>query len=493
MVLPISNLFRRNPTAPRTSPLMNSTAAITGSNPRSSYYGGPNYNFRKFWLYFKDNVEIVRTVSIPVTDVIGDRPYWTDLEDNPLSGEELKKAQEFWSSNHGKEEISGFLYDKFTTGNGYIWKGYADKDAAMKKIKEVMKIYQNSGKFQTKESQNSFMIKAMQSPELTTIKKFCAVASSTINIINDEYGIIGYTQNVNGITKTYSPEELIHSKFMYIDGKVYGFTPVEALVAEVMMLQLIKENYLAYLRNGGSPSKIFILPEEIAGSDNHEFLVQTLQRYQMVQNRNGNLVLTGKVDMKELNSIDEKMQGRELAVYVASKFAYGFGIPPSRLPPFLQGVTSGSGDSGGLTDAGYWKMISSYQDDLEDCLNWELFSTLGWKIHLPRPYKQDEVREAQIANMTVDTLTKMNTFLASQKKRIKEDRIPKLLFAPTELTIDDLEEIPDDELMLPQQKTGLMNQNLLDNVSLEKEPDNRKRADTKRNVANEKQNKGLSV
>jgi len=48
-------------------------------------------------------------------------------------------------------------------------------------------------------------------------------------------------------------------------------------------------------------------------------------------------------------------------------------------------------------------------------------------------------------------------------------------------------------MLTPEMRTGLMNQNVLSNNSVNKEPDNRKKAATKRNVANASASKGMSV
>jgi hypothetical protein len=165
---------------------------------------------------------------------------------------------------------------------------------------------------------------------------------------------------------------------------------------------------------------------------------------------------------------------------------FAFGIPVSRVP-FLIGRAATGGDSGGMAEAGYQSMISEKQDEIEDLMNYQLFEELGWHMHLPRHYKQDEVREAQTFSMNADTVSKLQSIYRLQKKKLSVNKINELL----DISDDDLEEMTEDELI--SDMPGLRNQNLLDNMSVNKEPDNRKRADTKRNVANSKVNKGLNV
>jgi hypothetical protein len=245
---------------------------------------------------------------------------------------------------------------------------------------------------------------------------------------------------------------------------------------------------ISYLENGGSPEKMFILPDEIANSTNHQFLVQTLQKYKMIENRHGNLVFTGNVNVEDLSGNPKDLEFKDLALYVMSKIAWAFNIPVTRMP-FLIGSSSTRGDSGGMAESGYWNMISEKQDLVEDLLNLQLFESFGIQIKLNRKYKQDEVREAQTASMSADTVTKYQDIYFKQKKKISVDKLNELLG----FCGDDLEDMSPEESMSPLEKNGLMNQNLLNNREMDKEPDNRKRADTKRNVVNSFDKAGASV
>jgi hypothetical protein len=51
----------------------------------------------------------------------------------------------------------------------------------------------------------------------------------------------------------------------------------------------------------------------------------------------------------------------------------------------------------------------------------------------------------------------------------------------------------DKEMLTPQERTGMMNQNLLNDMQVSKEPDAQKRADTKRQVANNQQSNPSGV
>ena len=453
----------------------------------TSRIGGMNTDYRRFWDWFKKSPELIGMINVLTTDIIGDRPEFVDLDGKPLGRNTRRKAERFWKTNRVKEAIKAILFDLFVTGDGYGWIGKLDEKERHAKAKEIVERFAAS--FKMKEDvKNHLLIKATQDEDMKKPKRFDYIPSSTVMILTTPQEITGYVQNVAGITINFKPKEIIHFRLNTIDGQPQGFSPIQALVTEIVLLGMIKENMLAYFRNGGAPSKFFTLPDEIANSPNHQFLVQTLQRFNSVANRNGNYVFTGNVELNDLTENIKDMEYKELALYLVSTAALALNIPVTRLP-FLVGSASSKGDSGGIAESGYWNMISEKQDLIEDLMNFQMFEEMGWTIRLNRKYKQDEVREAQTANMSTDTVAKKQAIYREHGKTLTGTRIAQLLGDPQ----DEVTELTPDQMMTPEQKTGMMNQNLLDNISINKEPDALKRADTKRNSANQAENKGAGV
>jgi len=469
---------------------------IMNSLPYSGLYGrsilgATNNTYQRFWKWFKSSPELIGTINLLTTDIIGDRPKFTDMEGKPLGRNKRQQAEKFWKGNRVKETIKAILYDMFVTGDGYGWIGKLSQQQRIDIVKEAMgKIYPRLS-IKEKSQFNRLAIKAAQDEDLKTPKKFDYIASSTVSIDATEQEIKKYIQNVRGRSVVFNPPEIIHFRLMTMDGMYNGFSPIEGLAAEIALLRLIDKNMIAYLENGGSPEKMYILPDEIANSTNHQFLVQTLQKYKMIQNRHGNLVFTGNVNVEDLSGNPKDLEFKELALYILSKVAWAFNIPVTRMP-FLIGSSATSGDSGGMAESGYWNMISEKQDMIEDLLNLQLFEPFGIMIELNRKYKQDEVREAQTDSMNADTVTKYQDIYSKQNKKLTVDSINRLL----NFNNEDLEEIPEKELMsqeqstgmmnrnLMEQSTGMMNRNLMADKDIQKEPDNRKRANTKRDVVN---------
>jgi HK97 family phage portal protein len=431
-------------------------------------------SYKEFWRKFKNSPELVATISIPITDMLGDRPEWTKPDGSALGKTELRRATQFWRNQRGKEILRAMLFDAFVTGDGYLWKGKVTKKEITAALKEVLLKYQGEfSSLQIKELES----KIAEDEDIKNKKQLDYVASSTMSILYDEYDIYGYEQNIMDNMSKFSTDEIIHFRYLALDGKVYGFSPVEALAAEIFLLTTVKQNMISFMENGGAPDKVFTLPKELAGSKNHEFLIEQLRKYKRIQNRHGNLVFTGEMKIEDLQGSPKDLEYKDLALYTTSNIAFAFGIPISRIP-FLIGSSATGGDSGGLSESGYWNRISDLQDSLEDLLNSQLFEELGWAIKFNRKYKADEVKEAQINSMNADTLTKIQSILQSQGKQLTMNKIREYLM----LKEEDLEE----STMELQVENNTMGQNQLSNSEVLNEDDKKRKANTKRNVANSK-------
>lgn len=462
----------------QTSPILTSIPTNFNGGVGLSRFGQEDY--KNFWRYFEQNAELVATLSIPITDILGDRPEFTGKFGEKLGKTELKRAQLFWRDNKCKEILRAALFDTFLTGDGYLWKGTPSKKAMLAAMKEVLEA-QGISTLQIKED---FLLKQIDE-DTKKAKAIDYVASSTMRVISTELDILGYEQRANGLTAQFTPDRIIHIRYLTLNGRTQGFTPIQPLMAEIILLGLIKGNMNAVLENGGTPDKVFVLPKEIAKSKNHQYLVETLQKYKKIQNRHGNLVFTGEIDIQDLQGNIKDMEYKELALYVTSNIAFAYGIPVSRIP-YLIGSSATGGDSGGLGEKGYYMNISDWQDSLEDALNSQLFEAYGWNIKFNRGYKQDNLRQAQIDSMNADTLQKIQTLLQSGGMKIKTTKIAEKLG----INEEDLEEYEDEMKQLEMEsmaaENSMMGQNQLPNRQTMPESDNQKRAGTKRNVANSK-------
>jgi hypothetical protein len=236
---------------------------------------------------------------------------------------------------------------------------------------------------------------------------------------------------------------------------------VASLAPELILLWFIKENMLAYMRNQGLPRKVFSLVEEMANSANHQFLIQQLETYGAVQNRHGNLVLAGKIDVLDLEEKLRDMEYEDLALYITSNIAYALQIPVSRIP-YMIGKAQSAGDAGGLAESGYWSMIEADRRKIENLLNTQLFKEFGVTVRFKKATRVENLREVQAWSMKADAVTKVDSVLAKFGKKLSEDKLLELM----ELQPDEIKDASPEDMMM--QQTGLRNQNMLNNQDLAK-------------------------
>ncbi len=350
-------------------------------------------SYKDFIAWVRRSPQLWGFINIIATDILSDDIGFKALGEKTSGRNRILRSKLFWTKNKGREVLEETLYDMLTLGVGYNWVGKLS-DIQVKEIcnNAWKKLNPN---LETKAVED-LTKELIDSKEIDMAKKLRHVAASTVSIQSNKYSIEKYVQVVGANTKYYSPEEIIQMNLLPFDGKVYPFPPMEAILSEIYLLWLITENYKSYFENGGHPDKIFVLPKEIAGSKNHNYLVETLKKYKKVQNKHGNLVFTGDIKVEDLMKFESQMENKDLSLYLVGVLAMFYGIPAGRIP-FLIGKAANNGDAGGLADSGYWRKISVWQSKIEEALNSELFIPyFGTEIKFSRGYKQDEVREVQV-------------------------------------------------------------------------------------------------
>ena len=475
MVLNIAGIFGKTPRKGR--PMLNQLPVnISGTG---AYYTSTVLSRKKlFWDWFKSRPELNSPVMIRVDDTIGEVNF-VSPEGTYLSKRKLKEAEKFWRDNQLYERLKSFQYDRLATGSGFLWIGCADLKS-LKELAESFAMKYSRDEVLFREVATRLFLKAIDE-DLRKPRKVDYIASSTVAIEHDSYDIKSYIQNYNARQEVFGPEEIIHVPLMRLDGKVDGFSPVESLPHEMILLWAIKENMLAYFRNGGVPKKIFTLPEEISQSENHQWLVQELMDKGALENRHGNLVLTGKVEVKDLEDGIKDMEYKELALWITSNIAYALRIPNSRMP-YMIGSAQNKGDAGGLAESGYWSMIESDQKTIEMHLNSQLFERLGFCVKFRKRYKIDDLRETQTMQQRIDAVTKIQSELLKIGKKLNPEKLYRLM----DLSKEDVVEASEDEVLMGQAKTGLLNRSFAKDRDVTAEPNERARDSLRRDEKMEK-------
>jgi hypothetical protein len=425
--------------------------------------------------------QLMGFLNIIATDILSDRFEFEPVEKSSSGRNRVLKAENFWDVNHGMDVAEETIYDLLITGIGYNWIGSLDdkqlKEFCVVAVREVMPGLETK-EFEFKARQMFKKIKENNSDKLA--KKLRHVAASTMTMHTDEFEVLKYIQRVGVHRKEYSPEEIIVFKLMPLDGKVWPFPPMEALLSEIYLLWLINQNYVSFFENGGKPDNVFILPKELAGSQNHKYLIDTLKHYKKIQNKHGNLVFTGDLSIEQLMKVEHQMEHKDLGLYIVSILAMFYGVPVGRIP-FLLGKAASGGDSGGLADSGYWRKISVWQSKLEISYNRQLWKPFfGVKMKFRRGYLQDEVRETQNEMQ--------RTSVAEQRIRLglwSMEEAARYLKIDEEILIEAMKQKKEREA--EEMKSGLLRQKLDNNGNVIPHQDSRLKAKQKQNTQNANQ------
>ena len=433
-------------------PLLNQPTVLMGRrNSKRNFF--QRYDYKRFWRWFRTRPEFYSVINIPITDTVGGKVEYTDTKGNPLGRNKRLFAEKFWKTNNIREVMKAVDFDRYVTGDGYGFKGKLSKKEIKRSLINLKKKsnliskdnYKRLG-FKDSSSLSSYLwMKSVMDEDLTEPKSFSYVASSTMGIETDKHQVLGYRQRASGEEQLYTPEEIIHLVLNRLDGHVEGFSPIQAMAMEMYLIMMVKENMVAFFENGASPSKIYSLPDVKTVEDpNYRSLIDLLRESKKVINSNGSLVYVGNLKVDDLGSSPKDMEYKDLAMWVVSNMAFAFQIPSTRIPFLLSGSGGAvnKGDSGGVSDGGYWRMIETQQDYLEDIYNQQLFSELGFHINFVRGNKQDKIRDTQALVQQIDAASKLQEVWKRQGKKIKNEALSKLLDIPD----DDIEDLTDEDL-----------------------------------------------
>lgn len=474
MVLQASR-FLFGETRKNSRPSLNESAYRMGSG-RSV---GHDFDYKALWAQLQSSAEFIGVVSTLVDDIFAEDPEWFDPETGEPAGRNKRlRVERFYREQGVRETMMAAAYDWVLTGDAYLWKGLAEREQVAAAYKEAAA--RTGRSIETKEF--ALALKQVIDEETSRLRKLDYVAAETVDIVHDGYEVQKYIQRAlagSAAETEFGPESIVHLRWMTVRGRIHGMSPAKALAAELLLLYLVKQNMISFMRNGGAPDRVFVLPEEQAGSANHDYLVDVLSKYKSVDNTHGTLVVSGQLEIEDLTGNPKDMEYKDLALYVTSNLALAYKIPVTRLP-YLIGSAAAKGDNGGISDAGYWSNISNRQTYFENVVNTQLWIPhFGVAMRFPRRYKQDKIRDAQALQMNVDSLAKIQAVLAGQQKRVKIGRALALIG----MSEDDVEEAPEILGTMPDGSSGAR-QSLLPNQQVRMEADAQARAGTKRASAN---------
>ena len=335
------------------------------------------------------------------------------------------KASKFAKDNFLKQQLRAAVIEGVALGDAYLWKEKLDKE----KLKEILKKnYKKYGGIELKEAE--LEIKANDEDYLAenTIQY---VASATMNIELDQSGtkIKSYVQRTSlgfgkstfpsatlrtvtegstlGNTRKWTPEQIIHYKFMDIDGKVHGYTPMQANFPIIKTLGAIKDYHGHYFESAIVPDIIFNFEEDDPNTVHHEKMAQLLQEW-WNNKRRSPAITTGKFDVKEFNKWNKDMEFRMLAIYYTGVIAFSVGMPLEKIRAILGGEIKSTTGGSDISNTDYQRNIFDMQDDWETLLNTQFFNDeFGVNMKFERSAARDEVAEVMRDSQKVSLIDKM--------------------------------------------------------------------------------------
>jgi len=404
-------------------------------------------NYDTLIKYDTTSPEVITPISTIISDILSDG-YYIESYDGGSGRNKKKEANNWLRRNKFKSAIAQpLLWDSMVSGDWYLYTPHVTDDEVNKKIESVLSKIRV---FDKKRAVNKVYSALYMDYSFGTYS-LVPLPASTIKIVHDEHqNILGYRQRVGGMEEDFTPEEVIHEKFLTMNGKVYGFTPMKAILSELSILAQAKDIIGYGLDKGGVPEHIFALEDESPKSPNVKNFLHQLRRFKEIKNRNRSLVVTGKVSTTNLTPKMSELMFKDLIDTFTKICMTVWGVPPAKMGMVGE---KGSGYDSGLATEGYYKKIGNLQDWFYEAINWQLLiPKFGVQMIPNRSYLQDEVREAQVFAQKVDYGLKLwqagiikPEYITEKLLRLDEKYIGD--YKPKSISMSDSKVLKDREVM----------------------------------------------
>lgn len=373
----------------------------------------PSVDFRSLHAYARGSPEVIAVLTAIIDDILSDG--WTLVADGEKSSgrNRIKRAEEFLRKNNAKEAFYSVLFDALITGNGYLYKKpFMTREYVKSQVEALVDKmpWQGKGKIWREQLKTQAYLGVMEEykaydEDLFSVRDFRPVASSTMQANFDQFGNVKqWIQRVGAAYSVFSNEEIMHLRFMFVNGEFYGFTPLISMINELDILNNVKDYARYFFEKGGVPPFIFTFENETPNSPTYKEMRRSLQLYGQLTNKWKSLVLTGKVNVQPVQPNNKDMEFRQLAIYLTQIIIMLWGVPPARLPNL---IISGGSRSDVTTMDGYYRKISHHQDIFEDWVNNFLLKDFGVKMKFNKTYMNEEVRDNQSMMLRSDLALKL--------------------------------------------------------------------------------------
>jgi len=392
--------------------------------------------------WYKQIPELTALVNKVARDIVY-RYHFETINPTDSGRNKILTVNKFATEVQLRKTMLSQVIDILITGEGFGWMGKVSeqrvKEIINNRVKKEWKIRAierkgfNESIFKELKRIEGFSDTAGIDEDLLRPRKYRGMASSTIEIIYNQIDILSYSQIV-GINKPliFKPSEIIRYTFMDVDGRVSGFTPVEAILVQLELARQMWQNQLALQKNGGHPDKAFIFENARMNDPSFKRIEEQLQKYKIVENKHGIMTFTGKVKIEDLQQLDT-MQFKDQGLYITGVMAMQWEIPKSSIP-FIVGGANTKGDVGGNAEKGYWRNVEICQYMFAETMNTQLWIPhFGVKIVFDNTFVQQDVQIQTAQQM------KLNNLMAENQLFGKMDKVLSMETLQRELGRDSIE------------------------------------------------------
>ncbi len=367
-------------------------------------------------------IGIIRQIAVDVItklDFVSIEEKGMGRPKKDLGKDNESKAYQFSRSNFLKQQLRAAVMEGIALGDGYLWKGKVNKS-------EMMEIY--------KKTLKQFGITDIEYKDLDEDplgqKAIRYVPSATMDIEIDESGTkiksfiqrtsLGYGKSTYpsatlrstqegtklGGTRKWNPKDIIHYKFMDIDGKAHGFTPMQSSFPIIKTLGAIKDYHGHYFESGLMPDIIFNFEELDANSPEYHKMEQVIQEWWNNQRRS-HAITSSKFKIEKINEWNKDMEFRMLAIYYTGVIAFSLGMPLEKIRAILGGEIKSTSGGSDISNTDYQRNIYDMQDDWEALLNTQFFNEeFNVNLKFERSAARDEIAEVMRDQQKINILDK---------------------------------------------------------------------------------------
>lgn len=442
----IAQIFRsvsQNEPLQRTSkhiPMLNSI-----NRSFSNYFStfGQVRKKRQLMAWCKSTPELVALISKVAKDIVY-RWHFETVNPKESGRNKIMAAEKFAQEVVIRQVMLSQVFDALCTGEAFGWIGTIKEERVKKELQKIIRkeifLSEAEKKLVGNRVLQEFKIDGLTNFEnidedVLKPRKYRYMASTTVEVVYDQYDVLHYNQLVAGEEQKFSADEIIRFTLMSVDGKVNGFTPVESIVVQLELLRQMWQNMLSLHRNGGAPDKLFVLENMKPTDPAYERIEEQLKKYKLVENKHGNMLFTGKVSVQDLQQLD-KMQFMDSGLYITGLMAMQWEIPRSSIP-YIVGGANTKDDTGGNSEKGYWRNIEYAQKVFEDTMNTQLWIPyFGVKMVFENSFVQQDVQSETALNLKYTNLKSVEELLNKGGLQLSELKRLQVLG----LTSEDVEE-----------------------------------------------------